>query len=70
MIKAYIIPQLNAIKIDNEISLRLTTLETPTEPGTNPGGGGASNGGNNEWDRGGLNNQDPFGSGIWNNQIN
>jgi hypothetical protein len=67
MMKAYIIPQLSAIKIDSEISLRLTTVDNaiPTEPGSNPGGGGESNGGNNnDWNRGSIKNQD-FSSGIW-----
>ena len=74
MIKSYIIPQLNAIQIDSEISLRLTTiLEDPgsnlvLEPGTGGGGlGGQSNGSNESgWgDRAGSGNPDPFGSGIW-----
>ena len=72
MMKTYIAPQLSVIKIDTAISLRLTTLvsgsDLPTEPGSNPGGGGTSNGGNNDdWNRGGVKNQDPFGSGIWSN---
>ena len=77
MIKSYIIPQLSAIQIDSEISLRLTTiLEDPEsnlvlEPGTGGGGlGGVSNGSNESgWgDRAGLDSpepKDPFGSNIW-----
>jgi hypothetical protein len=66
MIKAYIIPQLRAIQIDNEISLRLTS-EIPTEPGSDPLGG-TSNGTNSEWDRVSLGpDNDIYGTGMWNN---
>ena len=70
MIKAYITPQLSAIKIDKEISLRLNTVDDtlplPTEPGLNPGGGGNSNGTNTEWNRVGLGpSGDKYGTGIW-----
>ena len=49
MIKAYKIPQFNAIKIDNEISLRLATglLDDDQLPPGEPGGG--------DWDRGSFN---------------
>ena len=77
MIKTYIIPQLSAIKIDNEISLRLTTAPDPSpsgtevlEPGNGSAGLGGQGNGSNEggWNRaGGVGNpsKDPFGSGIW-----
>ena len=76
MIKSYIIPQLNAIQIDSEISLRLTTVpddpdtDLVLEPGTGGGGlGGVSNGsGEDGWERTGLGYsepKDPFSSNIW-----
>ena len=76
MKKTYITPQLSAIQIDSEISLRLTTV--PDDPDTDlvlePGNGGAGLGGegndSNEggWDRTGMNSaepKDPFSSNIW-----
>ena len=64
MMKAYIIPQLSAIKIDNEVSLRLSS-DLPTEPGSDPLGG-KSNGTNSEWDRVSLGpDHDIYGTGLW-----
>ena len=55
MIKAYIIPQLSEIKIDNEISLRLDSSNDGLvlEPGDGGAGlGGEGNGsGETGWDR-------------------
>ena len=73
MIKSYIIPRLSAIQIDNEISLRLTTVPDDPEnnlvlePGTGGGGLGGQGNGSSEggWERIGSANSDPFGSGIW-----
>ena len=72
MIKAYIIPKLSTIKIDNEISLRLTTVSDDNnfvkEPGTGGGGmGGEGNGsGETGWERANLGtNKEPFSSDIW-----
>ena len=68
MIKTYIIPQLSEIKIDSEISLRLTTApDVVLEPGSGGAGlGGESNGsGETGWERTGSNNNGPFDSGIW-----
>ena len=65
-------PLLSDIKIDKEISLRLLTDDSspmPTEPGSNPGGGGTSNGTNSEWNRVSLGPaKDPYGIGIWNDK--
>ena len=69
MIKTYIIPQLSEIKIDNEISLRLTTGEV-LEPGDGSAGlDGEGNGsGETGWTRTSLDSpepKDPFDSNIW-----
>ena len=70
MIKTYIIPQLNAIRIDSEISLRLSSdpesLVYEPGSGTAGAGGGDSNGNGNgnessNWERTG------FGSSGFNN---
>ena len=75
MIKTYIIPQLSAIKIDREISLRLATVFDDSEmlvlePGDGSAGmDGEGNGsGEGGWSRvglGGSESKDPFGSNIW-----
>ena len=65
MIKAYIIPQLNAIKIDNEISLRLTSIP-PTEPDGGAGLHGEDHGGGETgWSRADYHSDDIYGSDIW-----
>ena len=75
MIKTYITPQLSAINIDSEISLRLTTAPDPDsgvvlEPGSGGAGLGGENNGSGEttWERTGVGNfesKDPFSSNIW-----
>ena len=74
MTKTYILPQLSAIKIDREVSLRLTTLIENEEKVLEPGSGGAGLGGEGNgsgesgWERTGLGSpepKDPFGTSIW-----